>query len=239
MFRFCTFTPRMKELLRIIFLLLPLALACAYAPAHGQDPSSTGAKRAPPAEPAPGQARSGEQGAAEKSAEAGGQGLSDSAWVSLVGAFIAALAYKLNRSVAHRTVTIEAQKLLVEINKQYISDPKLLAIENEYDAPVPTDVDFTAKLKAVAYLKLNVFEIIFAALPRGQARQTWTTYFEESLDKCNLLEDELEKHRKIYHPDLIRAYDDWKKKPRPPRTPKANPAKEQEAAAREDIGFAC
>ena len=137
--------------------------------------------------------------------------LSDSAWASLIGAFIAALAYILNRSTAYRTATIEAQKLLVEINKQYIADPKLLIIEERYDGSRIADENFAAKLKTMAYLKLNVFEVIFAALPYGRVRNTWKAYFKESLDKCSILGDELEEHGRIYHRGLMRAYRKWKK----------------------------
>jgi hypothetical protein len=88
----------------------------------------------------------------------------------------------------------------------------LLIIEDEYNAPVKMDAHLNAKLRAMAYLKLNVFEIIFATLPWGQSRRTWKTYFEESLKASSLLGKELEKHRAIYHRALIRAYDDWKEK---------------------------
>ena len=81
------------------------------------------------------------------------------------------------------------------------------------------DLDLNAKLRAMAYLKLNVFEIIFATLPWGQARNTWKAYFEQSLNKSRLLAEELEKNREIYHRKLIRAYDKWEKK----RTAAVNP----------------
>jgi len=133
------------------------------------------------------------------------------ALVSLLAAFIALLAYLFNRSTAYRTATIEAQKMGVEINKQYISDPKLLRIEGNYD-PSKITAEELAKLKAMAYLKLSVFEIIFAMLPWGQARKSWKAYFEVSLDNCPLLGEELEKNRIIYQRGLIRQYNKWKAK---------------------------
>jgi hypothetical protein len=89
------------------------------------------------------------------------------------------------------------------------------------------DVDFNAKLRAMAYLKLNVFEVIFATLPWGQSRNTWKAYFEQSLEKSDLLAKELEKNRKIYHRKLIRAYDKWKKKGTVPVNPPTKPLRKR------------
>jgi len=105
------------------------------------------------------------------------QGMTTTAWVSLFGALLsglfAALAYKLSRTNAFRTATIESQRMLLDINKAYLADPKLLAIEGEYDASTVTDPEFPAKLKAMAYMKLNVFEVVFPVLPRGRGRDAW------------------------------------------------------------------
>lgn len=129
-----------------------------------------------------------------------------------VSAVIASLGYMLNRQVAIRSATIEAQKMLLEINKQYVANPALLHIEGEYAGSVVlTDAEFNAKLRAMAYLKLNVFEVIFAVLPAGAERETWVKYFASSLRKSDLLADELEKNRDIYHTALIDAYDVWEK----------------------------
>lgn len=204
------FMPRMNVIFRILFLLLSFTLPCVYGVfSYGQDQSPT-EKPVSSTEHGSVQARSAERGAMQQSPGAKGWMLSDSAMASLLGAFISGLAYVLNRSIAYRTATIEAQKLLVEINKQYISCPKLLLIEENYNTSTITDEDFRAKLKAMVYLKLNVFEVIFATLPYGRVRNTWKAYFNESLDKCSLLGDELEAHGKIYHRDLIRAYNKWK-----------------------------
>ena len=112
------------------------------------------------------------------------QGMTITAWVSLFGALLsgvfAALAYKLSRTTAFRTATIESQRMLLDINKAYLADPKLLAIEGEYDASTVTDPEFPAKLKAMAYMKLNVFEVVYASFPTSlsslvfcQAKFSW------------------------------------------------------------------
>jgi hypothetical protein len=137
------------------------------------------------------------------------------AWITGISAaglsaIVASLGYMLNRQVAFRSATIEAQKMLLEINKKYVENPKLLHIEGEPLDP-SADAAFMAQLRAMVYLKLNVFEVIFAVLPGGAERDTWVNYFRASLDKSRLLTDELERNRAIYHPALMRAYDLWKK----------------------------
>jgi hypothetical protein len=129
-----------------------------------------------------------------------------------VSALVASLGYMLNREVAFRSATIEAQKMLLEINKQYVANPKLLHIEGENVGSVDlTDAAFYLQLKAMAYLKLNVFEVIFAVLPAGAERKIWVSYFASSLSRSGLLVDELETNRDIYHTTLINEYDVWKR----------------------------
>jgi hypothetical protein len=132
------------------------------------------------------------------------------AWVAFLGSVYffyrnREMTYKANE----RAVTIEAQKLLLEINKQYVADPTLLVLEgiSEEESHLAT-----GKLRAMAYLKLNVFEIIFKSLEDEDARDTWISYFEESLSKSPLLGEELDLHRKIYNQYLLKAYDNWRQK---------------------------
>jgi hypothetical protein len=66
------------------------------------------------------------------------------------------------------------------------------------------------RLKALGYLKLNVFEIVFAVLPRGKAHVVWAAYFEDSLKRCSILRDELSHQPEIYHAGLIAAYKKWR-----------------------------
>jgi hypothetical protein len=130
-----------------------------------------------------------------------------------VSAVITSLTFMFNRQVAFRSATIEAQKMLLEINKQYMANPKLLCLEGENVAVVDqTDTTFNAQLKAMAYLKLNVFELIFAVLPGGPERETWVRYFDRSLTNSPFLADELVKNQEVYHAALMKAYNIWNSK---------------------------
>jgi hypothetical protein len=123
---------------------------------------------------------------------------------------------RLSKEIADRTVTIEAQKFLLEVNKQYVSNPKLFAIYDEYperDELFKRQPDLLEKVKALGYLKLNVFEIVYSVLPEGGA---WQAYFEDSLKKCSLLRQELTEQEDIYDKNLVAAYKRWKKKTEQP-----------------------
>jgi len=148
-----------------------------------------------------------------------------SAGVSLIGAGLSIWYFrknvKLSKQIADRTVTVESQKLLLEINKQYLSNPALFAIYNDHpgrekllkDCPALAD-----KIKALGYLKLNVFEIVFAVLPtKGSSYKAWEAYFEDSLKRCPVLVEELTAQPTIYDSNLIAAYNRWLK--RQPKIP--------------------
>jgi hypothetical protein len=118
----------------------------------------------------------------------------------------------LSQQIADRTVTIEAQKFLLEVNKQYVSNPELFAIYDSYpnrEQLFRSNPELLEKVKALGYLKLNVFEIVYSVLPEGGA---WKAYFEDSLQKCSILREELEANEKIYDKNLIAAYSSWKRK---------------------------
>jgi hypothetical protein len=119
---------------------------------------------------------------------------------------------KLSKEIADRTVTIEAQKLLLEVNKQYVSDPRLFAIYDKYpkrDELFRKEPDVLEKVKALGYMKLNIFEVVYSVLPEGGA---WQAYFEDSLEKCSLIREELTNQEKIYDKNLVAAYKRWKEK---------------------------
>jgi hypothetical protein len=118
----------------------------------------------------------------------------------------------LSRDIADRTVTFEAQKLLVEINKQFIADPSLFAIYDdnlENKKALENDPKLKAKVDALGYMKLNVYEIVFSKLPDDPREGSWRAYFIDSLDRCSVLAEELKVSRGIYDPKLLKAYDDW------------------------------
>jgi hypothetical protein len=120
----------------------------------------------------------------------------------------------LSREIAERTVTFEAQKLLLEINKQFIADPSLFAIYDDNPANEQALKKYSklkAKVEALAYMKLNVFEIVFAKLPNDSTAGPWKAYFLDSLDRCSVLRDELKTSKAIYHPRLVHEYKEWDK----------------------------
>ena len=63
--------------------------------------------------------------------------VTSAALVALVSMVIAAIYYyrtlKLSARIADRAVTVEAQKLLLEVNKVLVADPRLFAIYKEGD----------------------------------------------------------------------------------------------------------
>ena len=138
------------------------------------------------------------------------------ALVSLIAA-IASFHYywknrKLSREIADRTVTFDAQKLLLEINKQFVDRPELLAIYDD-DAKnweaLETNKELKERVRALGYLTLNVFEIVFSQLPSEPRDAAWKAYLLDSLDRCSVLRDELKTSKGIYHPRLIEEYEKW------------------------------
>lgn len=139
-----------------------------------------------------------------------------SAVVSIIAAGLSFYFFIRNLSLAEknaeRTVTVDAQHLLLEINKQYLSDPALFAIYDDWPgrAQALQDPTFADKLKALGYLKLNVFEIVFDALsPQSDAYGAWVAYFDDSLRRCSVLRYELGKQPEIYGTKLLAAFDRW------------------------------
>jgi hypothetical protein len=117
-----------------------------------------------------------------------------SAIVSIVAAGLSFYFFRLSKQIANRTVTVQAQRLLLEINKQYLSDPALFAIYDDWPRrdELLQDPRLADNLKALGYLKLNVFEIAFAALPLGDdAYDRWIAYFDDSLKRCTVMRNEL------------------------------------------------
>lgn len=160
--------------------------------------------------------------------------------VSSVAVGVSFIVYRktteLSRKIADRTVTIEAQKLLLEINKLFVSDPRLLIIyrpgdeihdlikqvgeetKKELSAKAPQQLqaiepveNFAGKLAALGFMLLNVFEIVFAQMPSGPEYDTWVNYFKDTLKRCPTVCKALElpEAKVIYHPKLMAAYRDW------------------------------
>jgi hypothetical protein len=69
------------------------------------------------------------------------------------------------------------------------------------------DPRLAEKVKALGFMKLNVFEIVYAVLPQGGA---WKAFSEDSLLNCPAMRDELDNHHAIYDDNLVQAYRVWK-----------------------------
>ena len=142
-----------------------------------------------------------------------------SAIIALLAAVSSAAFFWFNRRlsqyIADRTVVIESHKLLLEINKQFVSDPRLLAIYDNHpdrEAHLNKDPGLLEKIRALGYQKLNVFEIVFAAWPDDRPYGSWIAYFEDTLDKCSVVRDELNENTKLYDARLLAEYEKWKTK---------------------------
>jgi hypothetical protein len=87
--------------------------------------------------------------------------------LSLVVATVAAVATYNNATLVGEQLRLanrtEFQKLLIELNKECIRDPSLLAVYDDHPLPknVPLDPITVAKLEEYIYMKLNLFELVF------------------------------------------------------------------------------
>ncbi len=193
-----------------VFVLASLSTVLAASQSSGTPPNTANAAV---------QGQGGGSGATNEDESARRAGLRiaiASGAVSVVAAVLSFIYFwknrKLSKEIADRTVNIEAQKFLLEVNKQYVCDPRLFAIYDKYpnrDELFKREPDLLEKVRAFGYLKLNVFEIVYSVLPEGGA---WQAYFEDSLEKCSLLRQELTDQEKIYDKNLLAAYKRWKMK---------------------------
>ncbi len=133
---------------------------------------------------------------------------------------------KLSKRMAARSLNLEAQKMLLDINRQLISDPWLWSIYDDH-AVCKDDAfkrccsseRFKAKREAFAYLMLNMFEVIFLETPEsakqvdGNASNTWLKFFHYSVLRSAVLRGILESPDAptMYSPVLIARYKDGPK----------------------------
>jgi hypothetical protein len=140
--------------------------------------------------------------------------------VSVLSAILSAVLFwknfRLSRRLSDRSTTIEGHKLLLELDKQLISDPRLWALFDDH--PVAgaiknelADPLLAGKLEAFAYMTLNVFEILLAVHPgvndaRGDREyDTWCRFFNDTLTKASVLRRMLEDPavRSLYGAELL------------------------------------
>jgi hypothetical protein len=106
----------------------------------------------------------------------------------------------------------EAQKQLIEINKQQIADPRLVALydddQSDFEQELKNPV-FMHKLRSFAYMKLNMFELVLAHLPEdGKDSPVWLAYFQDSIARCTIMRQVIAENEALYSPRLIEA---WRK----------------------------
>jgi hypothetical protein len=133
------------------------------------------------------------------------------------------LSFRLSKRMANRALNLEAHKMLIDIDRQLIADPRLWAFYDDH--PVSKDqelnessLQFRAKLEAFAYLQLNMFEIILLEIPEpaeGMDRNhsnVWCDFFFDTISRSSLARSILDRPNsgKIYNIVLLALYDQWK-----------------------------
>ena len=136
--------------------------------------------------------------------------------VSAIAAALSCYFFWRNRTLSDRSVKIEAQKLLLEFNRQLIADPKLWAIydaEGEAFKDQLTDKEFQLKLRAIGNLVINMFDLKLSQLPKGPERDAWHGYFKDTITRSQILRKILTDHegRDVYTPELLESWKEIKK----------------------------
>jgi hypothetical protein len=112
--------------------------------------------------------------------------------VAVLSFIVSIAAYYLSNKLATRSLFLEGQKFVLEIDRQLLSDPHLWGLYDDRDLN-PPDTDpkfdpdaryFQAKLRAFAYLHLNMFEVILTEASGPVARRrrmskVWLAYFRD------------------------------------------------------------
>ena len=151
--------------------------------------------------------------------------------VSIVAAILSFVyfwrGFRLSKRMTDRSLNLEAQKMLLEINRQLISDPWLWSIYDDH--PVRSDSEFEskcgqsrlfqAKLQAFAYLCLNMFEVVLAEAPEPEqqghrnASNHWVDFFRHAVSRSTVVREILEasEARQLYDPVLIALYTEWQR----------------------------
>jgi hypothetical protein len=140
-------------------------------------------------------------------------------WASpAVSAISAGLSYffyrrtsTLNRTLSDRSVRMEAQKMLLEFNKQLIADSALWAI---FDADQEgfeiklKEKEFQLKLRAVGNLVLNMFDLTLSQIPAGPERDAWLNYFKDVVARSTILVQILKDHedRAVYTTEFLEVW---------------------------------
>jgi hypothetical protein len=154
-------------------------------------------------------------------------GLGAGPLVSMAGAAFSivffVLTFWFSRRMAARSLNLEASKMLFEIDRQMITEPKLWGFYDDHRCDAEfndSSPQFRAKLEAFAYLQLNMFEIVLLEVPKPGRRgnrnpsKIWYNFFYDSLSRSSLMRSILERPNsaEIYNSVLITLYTQWKKR---------------------------
>ena len=146
-----------------------------------------------------------------------------SMFAALISILFFALTFRLSRRMADRSLNLEAHKMLLDINRQLIADPRLWTFYDDH--AVASDLElrdksllFRSKLEAFAYLQLNMFEIILLEVPEpstGEERnpaRVWCDFYFDSIARSSVMREILDRPNsaKIYNAVLMTLYAQWK-----------------------------
>ena len=128
--------------------------------------------------------------------------------------------FRLSRKLSDRSITIEGHKLLLDIDKQLIADPRLWGLQDDHPLAQtlkkdPADPLLAGELEAFAYMVLNSFEILLAVPPGARDKQgeaeyeTWRQFVHGTLKTSAALREILRNPavRSLYGPELRSEYD--------------------------------
>jgi hypothetical protein len=150
--------------------------------------------------------------------------------IPLISIVVAALSaafswrnYSLSSKLATRSLFLEGQKFVLEIDRQLLSDPHLWYVYDDYEK-LPPDTDpnfnpadplFQAKLRAFAYLHLNMFEVILAYGAAGLDTESkmWMAYFYDTLARSSLVRRILDQNPHLWNEEFFSLYRGWKDRP--------------------------
>ena len=130
----------------------------------------------------------------------------------------------MSRKHSDRSVAVEGHKLLAEVNKQLLADPRLWALQDDHPVITVlksemTDPIIIAKLESFAYLILNIFEILLVVRPGAMNKRekaeydTWRFFFHDTVAKSSIIRRLLEDPavRRLYGSVLLAEYQQVKK----------------------------
>ena len=144
--------------------------------------------------------------------------------------YFAYLSYRQARKVSDRGINVEGTRMLLEIDRCLIEDPKLWAciddhpvrnaeeFKNVKNAPI-----FQAKLEAFSYLIINTFEMVLAETLNARdcadrnTSQLWKNFFTDTISKSTLMRNILEREEAAatLHPNLLALYKNWSESHQP------------------------